>query len=313
MRKIQILLSTYNGEAHLKDQIESFLALDNSNEVSVFIRDDGSTDGTRAILAEYEGREGIRIIYGENLGLNASLQTLFEQADPECLYYAYADQDDVWLPKKLSLAAQALDKESATEPVMYTARSYLTDTVGNKIGVTRIPKRSPSFANAMVQNVCIGHTQVYNRPMLALLRDNYSDGMFVTDHWAYLLASAFGKIIYDNTPTTLYRQHGGNAIGYGHNRRTVLRNRFRRTLAGVPRAHGRQLVAFRDLCGDRLSEKDRQELTRFLNARKNFFSRLAYLFRARAHRQSFFENLGFRILYLFGKYKEVKKSKGKQL
>lgn len=302
MKKIQILLSTYNGEKHLKEQLDSFLALDNKDEVSVFIRDDGSTDSTRRILADYEDKDGFRIIYGENLGLNASLQALFLQADPDCLYYAYADQDDVWLPNKLSTAARALDKESATEPVLYTARSFLTDAVGNKIGVTRIPKRPPSFPNAMVQNVCIGHTQVYNRPMLALLRDNYSDGMFVTDHWAYLLASAFGKIVYDKTPTTLYRQHASNAIGYGHNRRTVLRNRFRRTLAGVPRSHAAQLIAFDHTCGDRLSDADRRELSRFLSSRRNFFTRLGYLFRARAHRQSFFENLGFRTLYLFGGY-----------
>ena len=307
MKKIQILLSTYNGEAHLREQLDSFLALENADEVSVFIRDDGSTDGTRAILKEYEGRDGFRVIYGENVGLNASLQTLFEQADPECLYYAYADQDDVWLSEKLALAAAALDKESHDFPVLYTARSYLTDSHGKRIGVTRIPKRPPSFPNAMVQNICIGHTQVYNRPMLALLRDNYAEGMFVTDHWAYLLASAFGKIVYDNTPTTLYRQHGSNAIGYGHNRRTVLRNRFRRTLAGVPLSHAKQLIAFERACGDRLSLRDQKEVTRFLSSRRNFFTRLGYLFRARAHRQSFFEDLGFRTLYLFGRYNEKEK------
>lgn len=304
MKKIQILLSSYNGEAHIRDQLNSFLALDNASEVAVLIRDDGSTDSTREILKEYEGREGFRILYGENLGLNASLQELFKIADPECLYYAYADQDDVWLPEKLSLACAALDKESADEPVMYTARSILTDVMGKRIGVTRIPKRTPSFANAMVQNVCIGHTQVYNRPMLRLLRENYSDGMFVTDHWAYLLASAFGKIVYDNTPTTLYRQHGKNAIGYGHNAFTVFKNRVRRTLAGVPRAHAKQLIAFRDTCGDRLPAEHAATLSQFLAARRGFFSRLGYLFRGDAHRQSFFENLGFRLLYLFGGYNE---------
>lgn len=277
--------------------------LDGRENITVLIRDDGSTDKTRDILSDYEGREGFRILYGENVGLNESLQILFTQADPECLYYAYADQDDVWLPNKLSLATAALEKESATAPVMYTARSYLIDKEGNRIGVTRMPRRAPSFPNAMVQNICIGHTQVYNRPMLALLRDSYSDDMLVTDHWAYLLASAFGKIVYDSTPTTLYRQHGSNAIGYGHNLRTVLRNRFRRARAGVPRAHAKQLAAFMAVFGERLSPRDKAEASRFLEAEKTLFSRLAYLFRARAYRQSLFEDLGFRILYLLGKYK----------
>ena len=311
MKKIQILLSTYNGDRHLREQLDSFLSLENAEEVSVLIRDDGSTDMTREILAEYKERYGFDVIEGENVGLNASMQILFENADPECLFYAYADQDDVWLKDKLSRAVRALEKEAADTPVLYAARSHITDKDGNIIGETILPKKAPCFKNAMVQNVCIGHTQVYNRPMLALLRDNYSAGMFVTDHWAYLLAAAFGKIVYDETPTTLYRQHESNAIGYGHNRRTVLRNRFRRTLAGVPLSHAKQLVAFRERCGDRLCDRDRTELDRFLGARRNFFTRLGYLLRARAHRQSFFENLGFRTLYLFGRYNEKQNQKGR--
>ncbi len=304
MKKIQILLSTYNGEKHLKQQLDSFLALDNADEVSVLIRDDGSRDGTREILAAYEKEHGFRVIYGENVGLNASLQILFENADPDCAYFSYADQDDVWLPEKLSLAKAALEKESASVPVLYAARSHLTDAEGKIIGVTRIPKRQPSFFNAMVQNVCIGHTQVYNRPMLDLLRRSYSSDIFVMDHWAYLLAAAFGKIVYDNTPVTLYRQHGKNAIGYGHNLFTVIKNRIRRTCAGVPRCHAKQLAAFVKLHGESLPPAAKEEADRFLLARRSFFRRAAYLLRARAHRQSFLENHSFRLLYLFGGYNQ---------
>ena len=87
----------------------------------------------------------------------------------------------------------------------------------------------------------------------------------------------------------------------------MLRNRIRRTLAGVPRAHARQLIAFRDTCGDALPDEKREVLDAFLAARRGFFRRLAYLFRSHVHRQGLFENGSFRLLYLFGGYREDKK------
>lgn len=306
MKKTQILLSTYNGEGYLREQLDSILALEGAEDISLFIRDDGSTDQTRAILAEYEKHESIRVLYGENVGLNASMQILFENADRDCFYFAYADQDDVWLKDKLSRAVRTLDACDPQTPVLYAARSHLTDVNGNIIGETCLPKRSPSFENAMVQNVCIGHTQVYNRPMLALLATHFHKDMFVIDHWAYLLAAAFGEVVFDPSLVTLYRQHGKNAIGYGHTLLSKVKNRFRRARAGVPGAHTRQLLALASLDDVTWKKGAREALDRFLSAKGSLPRRFAYLLRRGAFRQGFVENLGFRILFLFGAYNENK-------
>lgn len=306
MNKIQILLSTYNGDAHLREQLESFFALEGAEDISLLVRDDGSKDGTCEILREYERRKDVRVIYGENVGLNASMQILFENADPDCLYYAYADQDDVWLKDKLSRAVRTLDACDPQTPVLYAARSHLTDVNGNIIGETCLPKRSPSFENAMVQNVCIGHTQVYNRPMLALLATHFHKDIFVIDHWAYLLAAAFGEVVFDPSLVTLYRQHGKNAIGYGHTLLSKVKNRFRRARAGVPGAHTRQLLALASLDDVTWKKGAREALDRFLSAKGSLPRRFAYLLRRGAFRQGFVENLGFRILFLFGAYNENK-------
>lgn len=312
MKKIQILLSTYNGDRHLRAQLDSFLQLENADEVSVLIRDDGSTDGTRAILAEYAEKHGFQVILGENVGLNASMQLLFENADPECLFYAYADQDDVWLPAKLSRAVSVLEAEENGTPLLYAARSHLTDADGNVIGETLLAKRAPSLANALVQNVCIGHTQVYNQTMLALLRSHYHEDMFVIDHWAYLIAAAFGKVILDKALVTLYRQHGKNSIGYGNTTASKIKNRIRRARAGVPKAHAKQMTALFSAFGDELSPDDRKTVSRFLTARKSFFCRLGYLLRPDAYRQGLVENMGFRLLYLLGSYNDINRHKTKR-
>ncbi|MBQ9735579.1 MAG: glycosyltransferase [Clostridia bacterium] len=313
---VQILLSTYNGERYLRAQLDSFLTLAGAEDVKLLIRDDGSTDGTRAILEEYRDAHGFEVIFGENVGLDESFRILFAHTDRSCSYFAYADQDDVWLPEKVARAVAALDGAPADEPVLYCARSHLTDEEGKIIGVTRKPTREPCFENAMVQNVCIGHTQVYNRKMLALLETLYTPDMFVMDHYAYLCAAAFGTILFDTEPVTLYRQHGRNAIGYGNTPFSVLKNRIRRTLAGVPNGHGKQLFAFREATrradAPPLKERYAREIDSFLaGAERGVLSRLKFLSRTRAHRQGFFENLGFRVLYLFGAYNPKKKKKQK--
>lgn len=307
MKRVQILLSAYNGEAYVREQLDSILRLRNADEVSVLIRDDGSTDATPAILAEYEQSHGFRVIYGENVGVNRSFQALFEAADDGCEYFAYCDQDDVWLPEKLTRAVTMLESVDPQTPALYATRSYLTDRSGTVIGTTRMPKRPPSFRNAMVQNVCIGHTQVYNRAMLALLRKSYSPDMSIIDHWAYLLASAFGTVLFDGEPTTLYRQHGKNVVGYGNTLGAVMRGRMHRVRTGAAVKMTRQNQALFDLYGDALP--DARELSRFLSSQKNVFRRIGYALTTRARRDTFTENLCFRLLYVLGGYRADRAAK----
>lgn len=98
-KTVQILLSTYNGEAWLRPQLDSYPALTGSFDGRVLIRDDGSTDKTREILREYARRYGFTVLEGPNPGVNRSVFELFAAADLSCDYFALSDPDDVWLPK----------------------------------------------------------------------------------------------------------------------------------------------------------------------------------------------------------------------
>ena len=304
MKRIQILLSTYNGEKYLREQLDSFAALEGFDSVKVLIRDDGSRDGTRFLLKEYRERYGFDVIYGENVGLNASMHRLFLAADVSCNYFAYADQDDRWLPHKLTRAVKMLDAldGGGGTPLLYSARSTLTDESLTPVGATVYPRREPSFYNAMIQNVCPGHSQVFNRPLLEILKRYLAPRTYVIDHWIWLCATAFGKFVLDREETTLYRQHGHNVIGYGASRAELLRNRFRQVFRNVPMRHGAQLADFLAYFGDEMPTEYREEAERFLNA-KGFFGRLGYLFRRRVFRQGVFENLCFGLVYLLGRYK----------
>lgn len=299
---IQILLSTYNGENHLREQLDSFVGLDNFDSVKVLIRDDGSTDSTKEILAEYAEKYGFEVFYGENIGLNASMHELVLRSDSSCKYFSFSDQDDVWLPHKLTRALEWLEAQDNSVPNLYSACSYITDDSLKIKGRTVVAKRPLTFYNAMIQNACVGHTQVCNLALLELLRPCFSDDMDVHDSWVYLVATAFGNAYYDLERTTLYRQHSSNAIGYETNPIRNFFKRLHRIKTGKSRRYSYQLRAFCQLYGDAVPEEYRHEAWRYFKNQKCFLTRLGYIFTTKMYRQTFGEGIVFRLMYLFGRY-----------
>jgi glycosyltransferase involved in cell wall biosynthesis len=303
VKDIQIFLSTYNGEKYLRQQLDSFVALSDFDRIKVLVRDDGSTDGTREILKEYEEKHGFEIILGENIGLNASMHELVLASDPECRFFAFSDQDDVWLENKICRAVEHLAPFAESDiPVLYAASSTLVDNEMNVLGHTAIPKRPPSFYNAMVENVCVGHTQVCNKKTVELLKTCHSKDVLVMDYWVYTLVSATGRIIYDPVYTTLYRQHGNNVIGYSASKWQNFKMRLARLSTRRSELNTKQLAAFLDLYGDKIPYDARHEGRRFIEKQRNFFTRLGYIFTTKAYRQKRLECFIFRMMYLFGRY-----------
>ena len=105
-------MSTYNGEKYIKTQLDSILAQD-YEEIDLLIRDDGSTDSTREILSAYAKKySSITWYSGKNIGVQKSFFDLILKANLERDYYAFADQDDKWLPGKISRAVSILKEKS---------------------------------------------------------------------------------------------------------------------------------------------------------------------------------------------------------
>ncbi len=92
--RVEVLLSTYDGERWLADQLDSVLGQTHSDLV-VRVRDDGSTDGTRELLAAYAARDP-RLTWreGRNVGAVRSFLQLLSTATGDVV--AFCDQDDVW-------------------------------------------------------------------------------------------------------------------------------------------------------------------------------------------------------------------------
>ena len=302
MKRIQILLSTYNGEKYLREQLDSYVNLNNFSEIKVLIRDDGSKDGTVEILKEYEEKYGFELILGENIGLADSMFELMKCCDMECEYFSFSDQDDVWLPHKLERAVQALDKENNNIPLLYSSCSSLTDSELNIFGQTAAPKRGVSFYNAMIQNVCPGHAQVCNRKTLELIRSHYSSKIYMIDFWFYMVSTATGKVVFDSECTTLYRQHGKNTLGYETN---FIKKNIQRIKRWRNQEATKNIIMLRDMYdiyNNLLPQEFKDELHSFFSMQNSFFSRMKYIMRTKAYRQSGYEDIVFRFMYLIGKY-----------
>lgn len=226
---VNILLSTYNGEAFLRQQLDSLL-MQTDVDFSIIVRDDGSTDGTLAILDEYAVlHTSLSIVRGQNLGPAESFMTLLAMA-PDADYYAFADQDDVWDHDKMAAAVALLapDDENTScafdsaAPAIYFSQTRLVDA--NLLPLPT-PQLTPllTFGESMVYAFATGCTMVLNRSLRDIIVTHRPATLpMLHDYWCYLVAGAIGaRVCYDPTPHILYRQHAANVVG--------LRNRGRLT------------------------------------------------------------------------------------
>ena len=106
--KVAVLMSAYNGEKYISEQINSILQQTYQNLV-LYIRDDGSSDNTVSILEEYERQKKIVLIQGENLGFINSFFDVMKKCETAD-YYAWCDQDDIWIPDKIERAVEKLEE-----------------------------------------------------------------------------------------------------------------------------------------------------------------------------------------------------------
>ncbi len=214
--RITILLCTFNGAAYLDAQLQSYLA-QTHQAWDLWISDDGSSDGTRAILKRFRrdnriGRD-IRILEGPRQGSTANFMTLLCHPDLPSGPVALSDQDDVWLPQKLTRALAALEQVGSV--ALYGAQSLHTDQFLRVTGQSAPMPRAPSFGNALVQNIVSGHSATLSADAMQLVRRaGVPQGVPHHDWWLYqLISGAGGTVVIDSEAVLLYRQHNTNVMG----------------------------------------------------------------------------------------------------
>lgn len=215
---VSVLLSTYNGEKYLNQQLDSLLSQTYKN-FEIIARDDDSQDKTLEILHFYN----ITIIDSKkNLGAKGSFGALLEYAaqNTESEYFMFCDQDDVWENDKIekTLAKMHEIEISCHEmPILVHTDLNVVDenlkVLDNSMwSYEHINPKLNTLNRLLIQNTITGCTVMINKK-LAQISLQIPDEAVMHDWWIGLVASKFGKIDFIDEPTIQYRQHGSNSIG----------------------------------------------------------------------------------------------------
>lgn len=275
--RVVILMSTYNGERFIEEQVASILQ-QLPPEGLLMIRDDGSSDRTVALIRSFQDTR-IRIEEGSNIGFAKSFLTLLVKTPANTQMAMFSDQDDVWLEDKVQRAWDCLSTVK-TEPALYCCRQIITDA-GLRV-LDESPKMNgrPSFHNALAENIVTGCTAAINQRALDLLkRSGVPERVMFHDWWLYLVVSAHGTVIADDNAFIFYRQHENNFIGRGVGKFGRLMKNFDFLMTkDWPEALIGQMVELRTYYMSSLTSEQQEAIEKFVEfSGCNSCARLAFI------------------------------------
>ena len=212
---VAVLMSTYNGQSYLKEQLDSILS-QNYSDFVLLIRDDGSSDETVQLIRSYADPR-IRVIEGTNLGPAASFFSLLQMV-PEADYIFFSDQDDIWFPEKMNRLLSEI-KCYDHEPTMVFSDFTMIDSDGKVTANSYAdyaslqvkPGKNP-LAKVIAQPYAFGCASVINRALADIVKDP-PVGIEMHDCWISQCAAAMGNLIFVPEQTIAHRFHSRNATG----------------------------------------------------------------------------------------------------
>lgn len=307
MDDITVLMSAYNGEKFIREQLDSIRNQDNVR-VRLLVRDDGSSDTTGRILTEYMAEFPdfqMTLVRGDNMGYVKSFTELVKIAlvrYPNCSYFAFSDHDDVWMRDKLQTATITLNKLNArTEniPIMYCSNTRLVDADLTPVGLFRNNPPEISKSKCLIQNIVTGCTAVFNRKAACLFAERQIPDIAVHDQFLYIICTLLGKTVYDHEPHILYRLHGDNQVGKPNVFKKLKQSAAKLTkdTHSLEKRAKDILSAFDDL----LSEKDREIVSVLANYRNSLGARFKLMFDSRFRYTSLLSNVIFKIKIITGR------------
>lgn len=212
-KKVVVLMSTYNGEKYIDEQIESIINQDYEGQIILQIRDDGSNDATIEKIQRkmQSGNRRIELTIGENIGPQRSFLWLIDNAI-DADFYFFADQDDVWNLRKISIA---IDKMCDYRIPVCFCCNYSYFGLNN---IKEVIKKRPIFhpLRIIFYNEIPGCTMGFNRCLMEILHTLNVTNVMMHDSYVLSVCAACGKIIYCNDSLIGHRIHNSNVVGATH-------------------------------------------------------------------------------------------------
>ena len=296
-------MGTYNGEKYLEEQLQSIASQTYTNW-KLIVSDDGSTDSTCEIIQQFALKHPNRVVLqkGPGKGFAANFFNMLQRKDIISDFYAFCDQDDIWLNGKLESAIIQLNSAPQNEYKLYGSRTELVDSKSKSIGYSPLFTKAFTFNNALLQSYAGGNTMVFSRGLKQLF-ETFPDNLKIVSHdWIlYIICSAMnGTIVYDREPKILYRQHSQNVVGSNTGILSKIK-RFNRLFAGEFKAWSRMNCIALDFIKGQMPVDNQVNYLRFETLKSSLLNRMTAFISGGFYRQSFAETCAFFIMNVFRK------------
>jgi len=305
-RKVAIVLGFYDGYKFINRQLQSIFDQTHQNFI-IFVTDDNSKDSfsLEKLNINERNKKKIRIgIRNKNLGYAQNFLNALVSIDGYFDYYAFSDQDDIWYREKLEKAINSLEEYPDNQANLYGSRTELIGaSEDKKLGKSIEFKKSPSFQNAITQNIFGGNTMIFNRNAFDLIcSSNINQKIIAHDWWCYqIISGAGGNVFYDKNIYLKYRQHNNNLIGSNVSLKDKWL-RFCKVANGnfkIQNDHNLKAIINNQ---NLLIKSNRKTLTNFIKARNSFLlKRVFYFAKSGVYRQTLIGNIALFIGILIKK------------
>jgi glycosyltransferase involved in cell wall biosynthesis len=295
-------MATYNGENFLAEQLDSIYSQKYDSWI-LYVSDDGSKDRTIQILEDYQQKWGVEklcILKGPQEGSCKNFLTLACNKNIRAEYYAFCDQDDVWLPDKISNAVDIISNHQQEElPFVYCGRTIYVDEKLRPFGMSRLFTRPKTFENALVHSIAGGNTMVFNKATKFLVEKIGIKIVASHDWWIYQIVTGVGgELFYDPNPYIQYRQHSKTLVGQNFSIQAKL-NRLNAVRQKKFKLLNDQNVHALNEIKVLLTQKSQKCLEDFVRIRNaSFFQRLRLLPKCKLFRQTIWQTRALKLAIL---------------
>ncbi len=193
--RVSIVLPAYNQAHFLPEALDSIFA-QTCQDFELIVVNDGSTDDTAEVVADYQQRHAFTAIEQANQGLPAALNTGFKQAGGD--YLTWTSSDNILLPNMLDVLSTALDQDPAIG-LVYADRYLITDE-GVNLGRFDLPDYDPD----LLLHVNLVHCCFLYRSACMAQVGLYDPEFIYGEDWEYWIRISQYYAM-KHIPTALYR------------------------------------------------------------------------------------------------------------
>lgn len=301
---IVILLATYNGEKYLSTQLDSLIA--QTINIDIIIRDDNSSDNTQNIIKTYQEKYN-NIFYLKDSKASSSAKDNFmilldyAKSLNSYEYFMCCDQDDVWDKDKVEISflkMLEMERKHTNLPLLIHSDLKVVDKDLNILAPSffkyqNINPKNDTLNRVLLQNIITGCTMMLNKQLLAIIDTKALDDIMMHDRWIGLVAVTFGKIIFIDKSTILYRQHNTNDTGAKKYLTSYLFNNLRNLKSISLDKHIMQSKKFYSLYEKKLPFKEKKILDAFITIeKKSFFMKVYTFYKYKLWKQGMIRNIG---------------------